>query len=144
MNHRDRVKQRRAFDAVAESPRAARQFATTVLTASEAPTSVIRDFTLVVSELVTNFVEHSVGGPVEVVVGVGDPEWWEVEVIGGAGVDSKRVPEPNTWKLAPAERISGRGLGIVRQLMDDVVIDIGQEQVRVRCRRQRDEAHDRP
>jgi anti-sigma regulatory factor (Ser/Thr protein kinase) len=140
MNHRDREKERRAFDAVAESPRAARQFATTVLTASDAPTQVVRDFTLVVSELVTNFVEHSIGKPVEVIVGVADPEWWEVEVIGGAGVDSKRVPDPGTWKLAPAERISGRGLGIVRQLMDDVVIDVGQEQVSVRCRRHRDES----
>lgn len=139
MNHHDREKQRRFFDAVAESPRAARQFATTVLIACAAPPPVIRDLTLVVSELVTNFVEHAVDRPVEVVVVVADPEWWEVEVVGGAGLDSKRMPDPAHWRLAPAEQPSGRGLGIVRQLMDDVAIDVGADRVSVRCRRRRDE-----
>lgn len=129
-------RQRKLFRASTDSPRAARQFVVSVLSRS-APAQVTRDLTLVVSELVTNFVEHSGGPAVEVAFVLADPHWWQVEVIGGTGLASKRVPEPETWTLAAAEEISGRGLGIVRQLMDHVVIDVADDRVSVRCRRRR-------
>ncbi|HSB88351.1 MAG TPA: ATP-binding protein [Ilumatobacteraceae bacterium] len=130
-------REQRSFPAETDSPRAARRFATAVLSRHAAPAHIATDLTLVVSELVTNFVEHSSGGPIEVIFDLRDPLWWQVEVIGGVGTGAKRVPAPATWTLAGAEEISGRGLGIVRQLTDDVVIDVGAMQVSVRCRRRR-------
>lgn len=126
-----------SFAAEPDSPREARRFASAVLSVRAAPLQVARDLTLVVSELVTNFVEHSSGHRIDVIFDMRDPRWWAVEVIGGAGAADKRMPEPATWTLASAEDISGRGLGIVRQLVDDVVIDVGTRQVSVRCRRRR-------
>lgn len=131
--------QRQSFDAVATSARLARQFAAELLTRHGAPADVTRDFTLVVSELVTNFVEHSNGARVEVSLDLSDRRWWQVEVSGGSGAASKQLPAPETWTLAAAGLISGRGLGIVRQLMDHVVVDVDipQGRVSVRCRRRR-------
>ncbi|HEY7625775.1 MAG TPA: ATP-binding protein, partial [Ilumatobacteraceae bacterium] len=56
-----------SFAAEPDSPREARRFAATVLAYHAAPTDVARDLTLVVSELVTNFVEHSDGRQIAVI-----------------------------------------------------------------------------
>ena len=130
-------RQRRTFDAVPASARAARDFVTELLRRLGAPASVIGDYSLVVSELVTNVIEHSDGSQVEITVVGSDPEWWEMEVVGGAPVAPKRLLAPELWTIANAHEVSGRGLGIVRQLMDDVVTDVTTDRVSVRCRRHR-------
>ena len=137
MNGNALDRERRTFDAVPSSARAARQFVTALLQNHAAPIGVIGDYSLVVSELVTNVIEHSDGFQVEIIVDVDDPEWWVLEVVGGAPAAPKRMLAPEMWTVAGAHEVSGRGLGIVRQLMDDVVTDVAPDRISVRCRRRR-------
>ena len=129
--------ERRAFAAVPASAGAARRFVTELLQLHGAPPSVISDYSLVVSELVTNVIEHSDGSQLEIGLDVADPDWWQLEVAGGPPVAHKQLRAPETWSVAGAQEVSGRGLGIVRQLMDDVAIRTDDGQIIVRCRRQR-------
>ena len=129
--------ERRAFDAVPASARAARQFVTDLLRLDGAPAAVISDCSLVVSELVTNVIEHGGGARLEVALDLADPQWWRLEVIGTAPIAPTQLRAPETWTLAGANEVSGRGLGIVRQLMDDVVISAADDRVTVTCRRRR-------
>lgn len=129
--------QRRAFDAVPASARAVRQYVAELLRLDGAPDAVISDFSLVVSELVTNVIEHSGGAHLEVALQVADPQWWRLEVIGAAAISPKQLSRPETWTVAGANAVSGRGLGIVRKLMDDVVISAAGDRVTVMCRRRR-------
>jgi anti-sigma regulatory factor (Ser/Thr protein kinase) len=131
-------RERRVFDAVPASARAARQFVTERLRSRGAPAAVVGDYSLVVSELVTNVIEHSDGARVEIILGLDDPHWWELEVVGGKPAAPKLMLAPELWTVANAHEVSGRGLGIVRQLMDDVVTDIDTNRVSVLCRRRRD------
>jgi anti-sigma regulatory factor (Ser/Thr protein kinase) len=131
--------ERRTFDAIPSSARAARQFAIELLSRHGASPGVIGDCSLVVSELVTNAIEHSDGTPVEVIFGVRDPEWWELEIVGGPSAAAKHLQAPELWTIAGAHDVSGRGLGIVRRLMDNVVTDTSADRVSVSCRRRRSE-----
>ena len=131
----DRVQQ--TFEAVPASARAARQFVTNTLRAHGAVPSVISDYALVVSELASNIIEHGDGSDLVIFLDVADSEWWGMEVVGGASTAPGRVLEPATWMVAAADEPSGRGLGIVRHLMDEIVTDISNGQVSIRCRRHR-------
>lgn len=131
-------RERRVFSAVPSSARAARHFVADSLRREGASAAVIGDYSLVVSELVTNVIEHSEGDHVEIVLDLADPEWWELEVGGGKPAAPKRMLAPELWTVASAHEVSGRGLGIVRQLMDEVVTEISADRVTVRCRRRRD------
>ena len=134
----DRVQQ--TFAAVPTSARAARQFVTHTLRAHGAANSVISDYALVVSELATNIIEHGDGSDLVIFLDVADPDWWGMEVVGGATSASNHVLEPASWTVAAADEPSGRGLGIVRHLMDEIVTDTSDSQVSIRCRRRRVEA----
>ncbi len=129
--------ERRAFDPVPASAGAARRFVTDLLRLDGAPPAVINDYSLVVSELVTNVIEHSDGSHLEVVLDLADPDWWQLEVAGGRPIAHKQLSAPETWSVAGADEVAGRGLGIVRQLMDDVAIRVDDGQIIVRCRQQR-------
>lgn len=133
----DRVQQ--TFEPVPTSARAARQFVTHTLHFHGAAHSVIADYALVVSELATNIIEHGDGSDLIIFLDVADPEWWGMEVVGGASPAS-RVLDPSSWTVAAADEPSGRGLGIVRHLMDEIVTDTADGQLSVRCRRRRTEA----
>ena len=133
----DRVQQ--TFEAVPTSARAARQFVSNTLRAHGAAKNVITDYALVVSELTTNIIEHGDGSDLVIFLDVADPEWWGMEVVGGASPAS-RVLDPSSWMVAAADEPSGRGLGIVRHLMDEIVTDTADGQLSVRCRRRRTEA----
>ncbi|MGZ4672054.1 MAG: ATP-binding protein [Ilumatobacteraceae bacterium] len=137
MNGHAPGRERRAFDAVPASAGAARRFVADLLRRDGAPAAVISDCSLVVSELVTNVIEHSNGSQLEIVVDLADPDWWQLEVAGGPPVAHKQLRAPETWSVAGADEVSGRGLGIVRQLMDDVAIRADDGQIIVCCRRQR-------
>ena len=133
----DRVQQ--TFAAVPTSARAARQFVRNTLHFHGATTSVITDYALVVSELATNIIEHGDGSDLIIFLDVADPEWWGMEVVGGATTAANRVLvlEPASWTVAAADEPSGRGLGIVRHLVDDIVTDSTDGQISIRCRRRR-------
>lgn len=122
------------FRARPVNPRAVRRFVREALEAASAPADVVADFQLVVSELATNAIEHGVGDVVVEVDG-SRPAWWEVTVsssIGGARLRSTRE-----WVIADADAGSGRGLGIVRWLMDEVRVDHVGDRISVRCRMRR-------
>lgn len=82
----------------------------------QAPEHVASDLVLAVSELVTNAFEHGSRQPVIVTVRT-DRDCASVTVI-SSGVE--QPADVTQWRTAGADRISGRGLGIVRQLADDV------------------------
>ena len=134
----DRVQQ--TFEAVPASARAARQFVTNTLRSHGAAPSLISDYALVVSELATNIIEHGDGSDLVIFLDVADSEWWGMEVVGGASTAPGHVLEPASWTVASADEPSGRGLGIVRHLMDEIVTDTTDGQVSIRCRRRRVDA----
>lgn len=125
------------FDAVTASAQAARKFVGAILGQRSAPDSVVVDFRLVVSELVSNVIEHGDGTVLTVFVDFSDHDWWEIEVVGGIALSSRKIKQPNEWTIAATEEGTGRGLGIVRQLMDEVITNVSDGNVSVRCRRRR-------
>ena len=133
-------REQQTFEPVPTSARAARQFITETLRTNGADAQVIKDFVLVVSELATNIIEHGDGSSLVIYLDVTDPRWWEVEVVGGAATPPAQLLQPETWTVASADDASGRGLGIVRHLMDEISTGSHDGQVSVRCRRRRAEA----
>lgn len=139
MNIRAADSEQRTFEVVPESARAARQFIGQILRQRGASETTVRDYQLVVSELVANVIEHGDGSGLTVSSDFSDPEWWDIGVIGGEVVDENPIKQPEVWTVAGNGHVSGRGLGIVRQLMDDIVTDTSDDRHRVRCRRRRAE-----
>ena len=133
-------REQRTFEALPASARASRQFVTDTLRTHGADPQLIRDFVLVVSELATNIIEHGDGSSLVIYVDVEDKQWWEVEVVGGAATTPAQLLEPDSWIVASADDASGRGLGIVHHLMDDISTGSNAGQVSIRCRRRRTEA----
>ena len=130
-------REQRIFEAVGASASAAREFVGEILHIRDAPVQVVVDFKLVVSELVANAIEHGDGDGLTVGVDFSDHQWWEIEVISRLAKNGNDMRQPNEWAVAGNEHSSGRGLGIVRKLMDDVVTEISDGLVSVRCRQRR-------
>jgi anti-sigma regulatory factor (Ser/Thr protein kinase) len=127
----------RWFEATAATPRAAREFVAQELAAQGAPPLVVADFRLIVSELVANAVQHG-RPPVVVAVGADDPTRFEVHVSGGMLPDE--ISDPRRWTITGPDAPSGRGLGIVRDRVDEVAVARnadGSHVVTCRCRRRR-------
>jgi anti-sigma regulatory factor (Ser/Thr protein kinase) len=131
-------REQQSFEAIPTSARAARQFVSDTLRTYGASPVVVADYALVVSELATNIIEHGDGSTLIIFLDVTDPEWWEVEVAGGSRTAPDQLREPNMWSVASADEASGRGLGIVRHLMDDIAIGINDGLFSIRCRRRRE------
>jgi len=127
-------RKQRSFLAVPSSARAARQFVAEQLLGFGADQSTIEDSVLVVSELVSNIVEHGDGSGLMVGIEAADPRWWLIEVSGSSAAAPRLVLHPEEWSVAAADEISGRGLGIVRRLVDDVTTQVTKGQLVVRCR----------
>jgi anti-sigma regulatory factor (Ser/Thr protein kinase) len=132
-------REQKSFDAIPASARAARQFVGDTLRTHGATPKVIRDYALAVSELTTNIIEHGNRSSLIIFVDIADAEWWEVEVVGGAEAPIQHLLRPDTWIVADADEASGRGLGIVRHVMDEVSSDVIDGQISIRCRRRRAE-----
>jgi anti-sigma regulatory factor (Ser/Thr protein kinase) len=132
-NASDREQQ--TFEAVPTSARAARRFVSDTLRAHGAGLQLIKDFALVVSELATNIIEHGDGSRLVIYLDVADPQWWELEVVGGATTAPSQLRDPDTWTVAGVDNTSGRGLGIVRRLMHDITTGSTAGQFSIRCRR---------
>ena len=133
-------REQHVFEAVPTSARAGRQFVTDTLRDHGATVKVISDYALAVSELVTNIIEHGNGSNLTILLDVADPDWWDVEVVGGASDAPSRLLHPDTWAVADSDEASGRGLGIVRQLMDEIISHTDAGLVSIRCRRRREPA----
>ncbi len=80
---------------------------------------IASDAQLIASELVTNAIEHGTGGSVTMAVQRGDDAVAvTVESVGPA----PNVGAVSEWRLADVDEITGRGLGIVRAVADDVSV----------------------
>jgi anti-sigma regulatory factor (Ser/Thr protein kinase) len=93
----------------------------------------IEAFRLAVSELGANVVMHGSGSGWTVGVRVGQ-SGCTMDVWGGAAPPDNVVHHPERWAVADPDRPTGRGLGIVRELMDDVTTEVWRDQIRVVCR----------
>ena len=82
--------------------------------------SVVDDLQLIVSELFTNAIEHGSSDAVEVAV-TQRPD--HVSVAIDSSGPTPGVGPATEWRVADAEALSGRGLGIVRHLADDLVVE---------------------
>ena len=138
MNARAVDREQQAFEAVPGSARLARRFVSETLRLNGATDDLISDYCLVVSELATNIIEHGDGSSLVIFLDVADPAWWELEVAGGASRPGSQLLRPETWTVADSDDASGRGLGIVRHLMDDIATDTSGGRVSIRCRRRRE------
>lgn len=97
-----------------------------------APEEAVSDLMLATSELVTNAFEHGSRQPVRLTVRSGEDEASITVVSGGEG---GRVGDVETWTTAQADRISGRGLGIVREIADDIDVDRSNGNLAITVRR---------
>ena len=93
----------------------ARRFVRKVLAGK--PADLTADAQLVASELVTNAVEHGTGGPVVVELQCAETAVELTVVSNGPAPDVGDVAD---WRVAPVDKITGRGLGIVRSSADRV------------------------
>jgi len=115
----------------------ARRFVRRLLDGS-VPAEIASDLQLVASELFTNAVEHGNAGTVEISI-ESTPEYVGVCVISGG--PSPSVGPIIEWSVADADAINGRGLGIVRQLADELIVERGTDRFAVTARRSLVPAH---
>jgi RNA polymerase sigma-B factor len=124
----------RIYQSEPVSARAAREFVAAELLRADASTSAIDDLGLIVSELVANSIQHGDGGVIAVRVDPDSGASFAVTV--GSGVAAKRPPmDPATWTVSPPHQPSGRGLGIVRQLADEITVALESGRLDITCRR---------
>ena len=124
------------FGANPNEIRAARQFVEEVLKSHDATRDAVADIKVIVSELATNVVEHGTGHLFRVGVDVSDPDCWEVEVVGGHALP-ETLNDPARWSLNPTNELTGRGLGIVRQLADRIILGSDNDVLWVQIQRRR-------
>jgi anti-sigma regulatory factor (Ser/Thr protein kinase) len=111
---------------------AARRFVRTELQ-GRAPEEAVTDLMLATSELVTNAFEHaSSKSSVRLTVRSNRDE---ASITVASGGEGDRVPDVEDWSTARADRISGRGLGIVREIADDIDVDRSGSGVAITVRR---------
>ena len=126
----------RVYPSTPFSAREAREFVASALRRAEASESAVDDMGLIVSELVANSIEHGDGGDIVVRVDHDLGEWFAVTV--GNGLGTRRPPiDPAAWTVATADERSGRGLGIVRQLADEIEVTLETDRLDITCRRRR-------
>jgi anti-sigma regulatory factor (Ser/Thr protein kinase) len=107
-----------AFENVA----AARRFVAERLDGVSPDSRIVDDFRLATSELVTNAVEHGNHERVIIELAV-KPDLVSLSVTSHSPYD--HVAPVCDWSVADADEITGRGLGIVRTLADDVSVSRG-------------------
>jgi anti-sigma regulatory factor (Ser/Thr protein kinase) len=86
---------------------------------SAASPDLAGDMQLIVSELVSNAIEHGASEQVTVEISVSNAKV-VLSVESHGFVD--QLPRLEQWALAPSDEVSGRGLGIVRDLADAVQV----------------------
>lgn len=123
----------RSYPPTPPSARAARDFVVAELRRATASERAVADFELIVSELVANSVQYGSGAEILVGVDAVTDGWYAVSI--SSGVDGDLPPlDPAKWTVAEAEMRSGRGLGIVRALADDVSVTVNDGRLVIVCR----------
>lgn len=85
---------------------------------------VVERARLVASELVTNAFEHCTAGIVTLDVSIAGRA--VVIMVTSPGPNHSRgIPPVNAWRVPPPTKPSGRGLGMIRQIADEAIIDSG-------------------
>ena len=92
---------------------------------------LVDDIRLITSELVTNAILHGKFGLISVELEVEDEIHLRVTGIGPATA----LPPVDHWRPAAPAALAGRGLGIVRQLADDVGVEGDADHTTVSVRR---------
>ena len=118
------------------SAREAREFVTAEVRHAAARNSVFDNVGLLVSELVTNAIQHGDGSAIVVSIDHRSDTHFLVTVT--SGVAANRPPlDPANWMAAPLDQPSGRGLDIVRQLADDTEVTLVADRLGITCRLRR-------
>lgn len=126
----------RSYPSAPPSARAAREFVVGELRRATANERAVADFELIVSELVTNSVQYGSGAEIVVGVDTVTDGWYTVSI--SSGVDGALPPlDPESWTVADVDQWSGRGLGIVRSLADDLSVAVTDGRLVIVCRRRR-------
>jgi anti-sigma regulatory factor (Ser/Thr protein kinase) len=129
--------QRIVLDADTAHVAVARRFVRRLLGES-VPTEISSDLELVASELFTNAVEHGASATVEVCV-ESNAEFAGVSVV-SVGPSASVGPVVD-WNVAESDSINGRGLGIVRELADELIVERDADHFVVTARRSLAPAH---
>jgi hypothetical protein len=129
----------RQFRRLAPDVRSARAFASDALRDLGATDDEIETFGLAVSELGSNVVMHARRSGWTVGIEA-NGDWYVMDVSGGTAEADNVIFHPERWMIADSTEPTGRGLGIVRGLMDDVTVDVWRGNVRVVCRLHRSNA----
>jgi anti-sigma regulatory factor (Ser/Thr protein kinase) len=119
----------RRFPAATASIRAARTFVDDEVTTAVAEWARLGDLLLVTSELVTNAIEHGGAGDVGVVVDVAE----DIVVLTVTSALTDTIDDPAMWVGPTAAGPSGRGLMIVRSVVDEVEVSDGDGRLAIRC-----------
>ena len=101
MNSSTVDREHQSFEAVPASARSARRFVSETLCLYGASAGIISDYALAVSELASNIIEHGNGSSLSIDVDATDPDWWDVEVVGGSVTHPTRSPSPICGDLPP-------------------------------------------
>lgn len=109
---------RMVLDADAAQVASARRFVRRALN-GDVDAAVVDDLQLITSELLTNAIEHGSHHQVELSVDCHDGTA-EVTVRSIGPAD---VGPAVDWEVADADSITGRGLGIVRHLADELIVE---------------------
>jgi len=125
------------LDANTAQVAAARRFVRRLL-ADSVPLDISSDLQLVASELFTNAVEHGASATVEVAV-ESTPEFAGVSVVSVG--PSGTVGPVIDWSVADSDAANGRGLGIVRKLSDELIVERDADHFAVTARRSLVPAH---
>lgn len=96
------------------------------------PATVIDDFELAVSELATNATQHGAGAAIDIVLAVDEASF--SAVVAADTEHPGQIGSVESWHVAPASAVNGRGLGIVAAVMDVVEFSSDAGQAVFRCR----------
>ncbi|MCU1359415.1 MAG: putative sigma factor regulation protein [Ilumatobacteraceae bacterium] len=99
------------------------------------PSDVVDDFELAVSELATNATQHGSGPTIDIGLTVDVSGF--TATVAAATEHMDGIGHVNTWRIAPPESLSGRGLGIVAAVMDVVEFSDDGDRAVFRCGRRR-------
>ena len=99
------------------------------------PQAMVDDFELAVSELATNATQHGTGPDIAIELSA-TPTFFSV-VVAADTRHADQIGDVGSWQIAPPEALSGRGLGIVAAVMDEVEFSGDDGRAVFRCRRRR-------
>lgn len=86
--------------------------------------AVVDQARLAASELVTNAFEHCTSGIVTLDVSIAG-EAVVLTVTSPGSNHASGIPPVNAWRVSPPTYPSGRGLGMIRRIADEVIVDSG-------------------